>query len=147
MSLKFNFYFNHISWPLAVFHAIQLFVSNIIAESYTSLQLIDVLLQQYNFGFSKHYTKKNVVWEAKHIRKLFMVWEKRTGAYKNVNRPIIEFLKDIYETMQNETADLSMTYSVHLRTPSMSPAGEFHTVFLPHKMTVFWLKGNLNMCS
>jgi hypothetical protein len=54
----------------------------------------------------------------------------RTAAYWNTNRPIFIFLKDIYETMQNETANLSMTNSFHLGSHSMISGGLFHTAFL-----------------
>jgi hypothetical protein len=65
---------------------------------------------------------------------------KERSICKNGNRPIFEFLKEIYKyiyiKMQNETVNLSMTYLVHLRSHSIVSDEEFYTVFLPQTTQV-----------
>jgi hypothetical protein len=67
--------------------------------------------------------------------------------YKNANWPIWFLSKGTHETMQNETANLFMTNSAHLRSHSRISDGENHTILLPQHQAGFGEKANdVNMC-
>jgi hypothetical protein len=65
------------------------------------------------------------------------IFSKGRGRIRMQIGPSVSLSKDTQETMQNETANLFMTNSVHLRSHSMISDGDNHTILLPQDQAGF----------